>query len=68
METISIARICWSYGHRSKESAWESVYQDESDGLLSRRDNADVKTYRNKRDELRFAVYIDGMANLGFGY
>lgn len=68
METVLIARICWSFGHKSKETAWESVCHDESDGLLSKRDNADVKPYRNKRQELRYAVYIDGMANDGLGY
>lgn len=69
METVSIARICWSYGHKTKEAAWDSVFEDMSDGMIDRgRDRPDVKTYRNKRDELRYAVYIDGMANDGFGY
>ena len=64
----TIARICWSYGHKSKESAWQSVYNDESDGLLSGRDNASVNGYRNKNNDWRFAVYVDGMNNYGFGY
>lgn len=64
----TMSRICWSYGYKSKEAAWQSVYCDESDGLLSRCDNADVMSYRNKHLELRYAVYIDGIANDGFGY
>lgn len=68
METISRARICWAYGYKDRERALESVDLDISDGLISRSENPEVKPYRNGNGELRYAVYIDGMANDGFGY
>lgn len=68
METVSISRICWSYGFKSQSRAWQSIEEDISDGLVSWGERPNVKPYRNQDGDLRFAVYIDGMANDGFGY
>ena len=66
METISIQRICWSFGHKTKQAAWDSAYDDMAESLMSESDRPEVKSYRNKNHELRFAVYIEAGIESGF--
>ena len=50
--------LIWSYGHKSRDTATQSAWDDISNGMLSECERPREIAYRNKQGAIRWAVTV----------